>query len=66
MDVSTPIRPNDIFTAKGLVVVITGGGSGTLLKLRATPPSPAPSRLDMLELKVSVARSLPSQVSVSP
>ncbi|KAI4606746.1 hypothetical protein J4E83_009891 [Alternaria metachromatica] len=28
MDVSTPIRPNDIFSAKGLVVVITGGGSG--------------------------------------
>jgi len=53
MDVSTPIRPNDIFSAKGLVVVITGGGSGTLLKLRATPPSPAPSRLDMLEVKVS-------------
>ncbi|KAI4643223.1 uncharacterized protein J4E78_009948 [Alternaria triticimaculans] len=28
MDVSTPIRPNDIFSVKGLVVVITGGGSG--------------------------------------
>jgi hypothetical protein len=64
MDVTTPIRPNDLFSAKGLVVVITGGGSGTLLKLRATPPSPAPLRLDMLALNAQINRSLQSKVSV--
>ncbi|KAH8628478.1 hypothetical protein IG631_15735 [Alternaria alternata] len=51
MDVTTPIRPADLFSAKGLVVVITGGGSGTSLELRATPPSPAPSRPDMCVLE---------------
>jgi hypothetical protein len=29
MDVTAPIQPNNLFSAKGLVVVITGGGSGT-------------------------------------
>jgi hypothetical protein len=41
MDVHAPINPTDLFSAKGLVVVITGGGSGTSFKLRATPPCPA-------------------------
>lgn len=30
MDVTAPIQLNNIFSAKGLVVVITGGGTGTL------------------------------------
>jgi hypothetical protein len=29
MDVQAPINPANLFSAKGLVVVITGGGSGT-------------------------------------
>jgi THO complex subunit 3 len=34
MDISTILKPNDLFSAKGLVVVITGGGSGmSLLRL---------------------------------
>jgi hypothetical protein len=28
MDTSKPINPADLFSAKGLTVVITGGGSG--------------------------------------
>jgi hypothetical protein len=30
MDVHAPFNPADLFSAKGLVIVITGGGSGTL------------------------------------
>ncbi|CAN9447830.1 unnamed protein product [Alternaria alternata] len=37
MDVTTPIRPADLFSAKGLVVVITGGGSGTSLEASELP-----------------------------
>lgn len=33
MDISTTLNPNDLFSAKGLVVVITGGGSGMSLRL---------------------------------
>lgn len=29
MDVLSPINPASLFSAKGLVVVITGGGSGS-------------------------------------
>ncbi|KAA8624413.1 FabG Dehydrogenase with different specificities (related to short-chain alcohol dehydrogenase) [Pyrenophora tritici-repentis] len=36
MDVTAPIRPNDLFSAKGLVVVITGGGSGLGLAIAST------------------------------
>lgn len=28
MDTSIPLNPNDLFSASGLVVVLTGGGSG--------------------------------------
>ncbi|KAL1791765.1 hypothetical protein ACET3X_009516 [Alternaria dauci] len=35
MDVATPLRPADLFSAKGLVVVITGGGSA-----HSPPPPP--------------------------
>jgi hypothetical protein len=31
MDIHATLDPNDLFSAKGLVVVITGGGSGMLL-----------------------------------
>ena len=37
MDVTAPFNPADLFSAKGLVVVITGGGSGTLLTLMGYP-----------------------------
>jgi len=33
MDILPTLDPNDLFSAKGLVVVITGGGSGTPLIL---------------------------------
>lgn len=36
MDTSVQLNPNDLFSASGLVVVLTGGGSGTITMLSAT------------------------------
>ncbi|KAK4997584.1 hypothetical protein LTR66_003028 [Elasticomyces elasticus] len=36
MDISTPLDPSNLFSAKGLVAVITGGGGGIGLALAAT------------------------------
>jgi hypothetical protein len=47
MDVHASINPTDLFSAKGLVVVITGGGSGTSVKPQVTPPCPAPQHRDV-------------------
>lgn len=41
MDVQAPFNPTDLFNANGLVVAITGGGSGTLQKLQSYPTNPA-------------------------
>lgn len=51
MDFHAPLNPSDLFSAKGLVVVITGGGSGTSINPKlphqATSPQtttfPSPS-----------------------
>lgn len=40
MDVLAPLKPADLYSAKGLVVVITGGGTGTFLKLESYPSMP--------------------------
>lgn len=32
MNISNPVIPGDLFSAKGLVIVITGGGTGTKFK----------------------------------
>ena len=48
MDVLAPLKPAELFSAKGLVVVITGGGSGTFYKLKSYPTMPhVPSLYDM-------------------
>lgn len=49
MDPNTAVDPNNILSAKGLVVAITGGGSGThepnLLPIQTPSSSPSSSRI---------------------
>lgn len=37
MDIQAPLNPTNLFSARGLVVVITGGGSGTFVEARELP-----------------------------
>lgn len=37
MDTSTALNVNDLFSAKGLVVVVSGGGSGIVLPFSFLP-----------------------------
>ncbi|KAG9187052.1 hypothetical protein G6011_10160 [Alternaria panax] len=54
MDVTTPIRPTDLFSAKGLVVVITGGGSGLGLAIASALYQNGASRIYLLGRRADV------------
>ncbi|CAI9635600.1 unnamed protein product [Alternaria burnsii] len=54
MDVTTPIRPADLFSAKGLVVVITGGGSGLGLAIASALHQNGAERVYLLGRRADV------------
>ncbi|KAL1607631.1 hypothetical protein SLS60_002565 [Paraconiothyrium brasiliense] len=66
MDVQAPLNPSDLFSAKGLVVVITGGGSGLGLAYASALYQNGASKIYLLGRRQTVLEDAISTLQASP
>ncbi|KAF2088687.1 NAD(P)-binding protein [Saccharata proteae CBS 121410] len=66
MDFTSTIDPNDLFSAKGLVVAITGGGSGIGLAMTAALYKTGASKVYILGRRLEVLASAASSLNPDP
>ncbi|KAJ9648804.1 hypothetical protein H2201_005066 [Coniosporium apollinis] len=65
MDTSRTINPNDLFSAKGLVIAITGGGSGIGLALASALSQTSAQKVYLLGRRLPVLTSAAQSLSTS-
>ncbi|KAF9634286.1 Short-chain dehydrogenase/reductase SDR [Lasiodiplodia theobromae] len=66
MDPNTPVDPNNILSAKGLVVAITGGGSGIGLAMASAIAKTGAKRVYLLGRRADVLSSAAQTLNSSP
>ncbi|KAF9740471.1 hypothetical protein PMIN03_006592 [Paraphaeosphaeria minitans] len=66
MDVQAPLNPSDLFSAKGLVVVITGGGSGLGLAYASALYQNGATKIYILGRRLNVLEDAIKTLEASP